>query len=557
MHPIDWIVVLVYFAAIVSIGWYTGRGNQSIEDFFLARRSMPWYAIGLSVMATQASAITLVGTTGQGYVDGMRFIQIYFGLPIAMVILCVTLVPFFYRAKIFTAYEYLEERFDTKTRSLTSFLFLLGRGLSDAVVIYAPSVVLSIVFGIDETLIIILIGLGATLYTAAGGMRAVMWVEMWQMMVIFLGILFCLGAVITGLPESISLIDAIRIAGATGRTETVDFNLDPKVTYTFWSGLCGGVFLMLSYFGTDQSQVQRYLTARSLAESRLALLFSAVLKIPMQFVILLTGVLLFVHYQFEKPPIIFNPVAFERLAAKEDLSQLEETYDIAFEERKSAAESFAFSFDTEAEAPAREKFREANSRFSKTRHQFLELAIEKDILTSDTNYIFPSFVLKTLPVGVVGLILVAIFAAAMSTVESELTSLSTVTIVDFYRRYWKPNAEDYHYLVLSRVATVFWGVFATMCALYMGQLGSAIEAVNVIGSNFYGPILGVFVLAIFTRRTTGNGAFIGIVIAIISVQLTSHFTEISYLYYNLVGSVVSVVSGYVFSCVSSAYRRCV
>ena len=556
MHPIDWIVVLVYFAAIVSIGWYTGRGNQSIEDFFLARRSMPWYAIGLSVMATQASAITLVGTTGQGYVDGMRFIQIYFGLPIAMVILCVTLVPFFYRAKIFTAYEYLEERFDTKTRSLTSFLFLLGRGLSDAVVIYAPSVVLSIVFGIDETLIIILIGLGATLYTAAGGMRAVMWVEMWQMMVIFLGILFCLGAVITGLPESISLIDAIRIAGATGRTETVDFNLDPKVTYTFWSGLCGGVFLMLSYFGTDQSQVQRYLTARSLAESRLALLFSAVLKIPMQFVILLTGVLLFVHYQFEKPPIIFNPVAFERLAAKEDLSQLEETYDIAFEERKLAAESFALSFDTEAEAPAREKFREANSRFSQTRHQFLTLAIEKDILTSDTNYIFPSFVLKTLPVGVVGLILVAIFAAAMSTVESELTSLSTVTIVDFYRRYWKPNAEDYHYLILSRVATVFWGVFATMCALYMGQLGSAIEAVNVIGSNFYGPILGVFILAIFTRRTTGNGAFIGIVIAIISVQLTSHFTEISYLYYNLVGSVVSVVSGYVFSCVSSAYRRC-
>ena len=273
----------------------------------------------------------------------MRFIQIYFGLPFAMVILCFTLVPFFYRAEVFTAYEFLEKRFDGKTRSLTSFLFLLGRGLSDAVVIYAPSVVLAIVFGLDERVIIVLIGVGATVYTALGGMRAVMWVEMWQMLIIFLGILFCLGSVVVGLPDGVSLLDAVRVVGATGRAETVDFNPDPNVTYTFWSGLLGGIFLMLSYFGTDQSQVQRYLTARSLAESRLSLLFSAVLKIPMQFVILLTGALLFVFYQFEKPPAVFNPVALERLAESQDVSGLEAEYDRAFDERRLAAETFASS----------------------------------------------------------------------------------------------------------------------------------------------------------------------------------------------------------------------
>jgi SSS family transporter len=272
MHPIDWLVVLFYFVFIIAVGLRTGRGNREIEDYFLAKRSMPWWAIGLSVMATQASAITLVGTTGQAYVDGMRFIQIYLALPFAMVILCVTLVPFFYRARVFTAYEFLEKRFDGKTRSLTSFLFLLSRGLADAVVIYAPSVVLSIVFGLDEKVIILAIGLGATVYTAFGGMRAVMWTEVWQMLIIFLGMLFCLGSVVVGLPDSLSLGSALRIVGSTGRLTTIDFNPDPAVTYTFWSGLIGGLFLMLSYFGADQSQVQRYLTARSLSQSRLSLL---------------------------------------------------------------------------------------------------------------------------------------------------------------------------------------------------------------------------------------------------------------------------------------------
>ncbi|HLE22505.1 MAG TPA: sodium:solute symporter, partial [Vicinamibacteria bacterium] len=289
MHPVDWLVVLLYFAFILGVGLRTGRGNRGIEDYFLAKRSMPWWVMGLSVMATQVSAITLVGTTGQAYVDGMRFIQIYFGLPFAIVILCMTLVPFFYRARVYTAYEFLERRFDGKTRSLTSFLFLLSRGLADAVVIYAPSVVLSIVFGMDEKVLILAIGLGATVYTAFGGMRAVMWTEVWQMLIIFVGMFFCLGSVVVGLPDSLSWSSALRIVGTTGRLATIDFNPDPKITYTFWTGLVGGIFLMLSYFGCDQSQVQRYLTGRSLTESRLSLLFSALLKIPMQFVILLTG----------------------------------------------------------------------------------------------------------------------------------------------------------------------------------------------------------------------------------------------------------------------------
>jgi Na+/proline symporter len=504
-------------------------------------------------MATQASAITLIGTTGQAYVDGMRFIQIYLGLPVAMVILCVTLVPFFYRARVYTAYEFLEKRFDGKTRSLTSFLFLLSRGLSDAVVIYAPSVVLSIVFGMDEKVLILAIGLGATVYTAFGGMRAVMWTEVWQMMIIFVGILFCLGSVVAGLPDSMSLGSALRIVGATGRLATIDFNADPKVTYTFWTGLVGGIFLMLSYFGCDQSQVQRYLTGRSLAQSRMSLLFNAFLKIPMQFTILLTGAMLFVFYQFEKPPVAFNQVELAKLQASsyaDQYRELAEQYDEAFEERRQAAEILAVADRTSGEAP-RTNFLAADVKLSRARRDVGELISEMNGEPfNDTNYVFPTFVLTYLPAGIVGLILVAIFAAAMSTVESELNSLSSATVVDFYKRYLTTSATDQHYLVVSRIATVAWGGFATFGALYMGRLGSAIEAVNRIGSFFYGSILGVFVLAIATRRANGRGAFWGLAAGMAAVYLTSEYSEISYLYYNIVGCAVVVAVGYVMSLTS-------
>jgi len=553
VHPVDWLVVLLYFAFILGVGLRTGRGNRGIEDYFLAKRSMPWWVMGLSVMATQVSAITLVGTTGQAYVDGMRFIQIYFGLPFAIVILCMTLVPFFYRARVFTAYEFLERRFDGKTRSLTSFLFLLSRGLADAVVIYAPSVVLSIVFGMDEKVLILAIGLGATVYTAFGGMRAVMWTEVWQMLIIFVGMLFCLGSVVVGLPDSLSWSSALRIVGTTGRLATIDFNPDPKITYTFWTGLVGGIFLMLSYFGCDQSQVQRYLTGRSLTESRLSLLFSALLKIPMQFIILLTGAMLFVFYQFEKPPVVFNRVELQKLEASpraDEYRDLAEVYDRAFEERRQAAEALAAAGESSQEE-ARTDFLAADVKLSRVRRGVGELISEMNGAPfNDTNYVFPTFVLTYLPAGVVGLILVAIFAAAMSTVESELNSLSTATVIDFYRRYLTPSASDKHYLVVSRIATVAWGGAATFCALYMGRLGSAIEVVNRIGSFFYGSILGVFVLAIAIRRATGRGAFWGLAAGMAAVGLTSQYSEISYLYYNIVGCAVVVVVGYLISLTS-------
>jgi len=555
VHPVDWLVVLLYFAFILGVGLRTGRGNRGIEDYFLAKRSMPWWVMGLSVMATQVSAITLVGTTGQAYVDGMRFIQIYFGLPFAIVILCMTLVPFFYRARVYTAYEFLERRFDGKTRSLTSFLFLLSRGLADAVVIYAPSVVLSIVFGMDEKVLILAIGLGATVYTAFGGMRAVMWTEVWQMLIIFVGMFFCLGSVVVGLPDSLSWSSALRIVGTTGRLATIDFNPDPKITYTFWTGLVGGIFLMLSYFGCDQSQVQRYLTGRSLTESRLSLLLSALLKIPMQFVILLTGAMLFVFYQFEKPPVVFNRVELQKLEASpraDEYRELAQAYDRAFEERRQAAEALAAAGEPWQES-ARTDFLAADVRFSRARRGVGELISEMNGTPfNDTNYVFPTFVLTYLPAGVVGLILVAIFAAAMSTVESELNSLSTATVVDFYRRYLTPSASDKHYLVVSRIATVAWGGAATFCALYMGRLGSAIEVVNQIGSFFYGSILGVFVLAIAIRRATGRGAFWGLAAGMVAVGLTSQYSEISYLYYNIVGCGVVVIVGYLISLTSPA-----
>ena len=555
MQLLDWIVVAAYFGLIITVGALTGRGNRGLDDYFLARRSMPWYAMGLSVMATQASAITLVGTTGQAYVDGMRFIQIYLGLPIAMVILCVTLVPLFYRARVFTAYEYLEKRCGPHTRSLTGLLFLFGRALSGAVVIYAPSVVLSVVFSLDETRTVLLIGGFATIYTALGGMRAVMWVETWQMLIILLGIFFCLGSVVFGLPDEVGLGEALRLAGATGRLETLSFDTDPRLTYTVWTGLLGGLFLMLSYFGCDQSQVQRYLTGRSLRESRFSLIFNAVAKLPVQFVILLTGALLFVFYQFEKPPVLFDPVtlAETRAARPAAMADTEARYDLAFAERRAAALDFAAA-DGALDPAARERYLAADRTFQTARTAAVGAASElKGEPWSDTNHVFPTFVFRQLPAGIVGLILIAVLAAAMSTVESELAALSTASVVDFYRRFRgrftaRPVGER-HYLRAGRAFILFWGAVATGAALYMGRLGSAVEAVNRVGSYFYGPILGAFVLAAVFPERGARRAFPAVLAGVAAVWATELVPRllgvegISYLYYNLVGAGVTVLTG--------------
>ncbi len=575
MHWLDWLIVAAYLVYIVYDGIRLTRRNDDLEGYFLANRSLPWWAVGLSVMATQLSAITLVGATGQGYTYGMSFIQFYFGLPLAMVILCVTIVPFFYRARVFTAYEYLERRFDARTRALTSLLFLLSRGLSCGVIVAAPSVILSLVLGWDETITILVMGLTTTLYTMFGGVQAVTWTDVKQMVVIFIGLSVVLFIIFSQLPADVGLSGALELAGSTGRLRAVDTRFTLDETYTLWSGLIGGLFLMLAYFGCDQSQVQRYLTARSLSEGRTSLLMSAFVKIPMQFVILLLGVMVFVYYQFQQPPMLFNRsevAKVEGSAYGDRLRGLEAEYGKAFETRKDAATKLALTDrDAGGFAQAQTEFRSADSVMNTIRAAGIETVKEANggAEFRDVNYIFPTFVTDKMPAGVVGLIIAAIFAAAMSSISAELSSLSTATVIDFYRRHYRKDASDAHYLGVSRFATLFWGIFACIVANYAAALGSLIEVVNKFGSFFYGSLLGVFVLALGFRRAVGRGAFWGLLCGMASIALLDNFPTVasafrsitgsdalvaiqdslkmSFLWYNVVGCVVVVMVGLALS----------
>lgn len=541
MTPLDWAVLSAYMLAIVAFGVWAGRGNRRIDDFFLAGRSMSWWAVGLSVMATQISAITFVGTTGQAYTDGMRFLVVYFGLPIAMVILCVTLVPFFYRARVFTAYEYLEKRFDGRTRTLTSLLFLLSRGLSVGVTLYAPSLVLAAMLGWSESTTILLMAGSTVAYVAYGGNKSVIWTDVVQMAIIWFGIFLCLGVAIARLPEGLGLRDALALAQTTGRLRVMDPSPSLTMPYTLWSGLVGGTFLMLAYFGCDQSQVQRYLSGRSLAESRLSLLFNAFLKVPMQFMILLTGVLVFVFYHFHTPPLLWNPVAMARLerqAPPEQLTAVRERFTRAQDARRTAALGFVSRRGSEERAAAAAAYLGANGELQAARGDATRLieAIDGGARYNDTNYIFPWYILNALPKGLAGLVIAVIFAAAMSTLSGEFSSLATASMVDFYKRFVRPAAGDAHDLLVSRVLTALWGGFACLVALRAGQLGSAIEVVNRFGSYFYGSILGVFGLAVLTRRATARGAFYGLFAGMAAVALVSAFTTVHFLWYNVVGA---------------------
>ena len=555
MGLLDWGVVVAYLAYIIWSGVKLNRQSQDAEGYFLADRSLPWWAVGLSVMATQLSAITLVGTTGQAYSDGMRFIQFYYGLPLAMVILCVTAVPFFYRARVFTAYEYLERRFDARTRTLTSFFFLVSRGLGVGVIIAAPSVILSIVLGWSEAATVFAMGLSTTLYTVVGGVQAVTWTDVKQMFVIFAGLFVCLFVILSKLPAEVSLGGALHLAGATGRLTTVDTTFDLKQTYTLWSGLVGGLFLMLAYFGCDQSQVQRFLTAKSVDEGRTSLLMSAFVKIPMQFLILLVGVLVFVFYQFERPPLVFNAVAEQRVAAgarANDYAALGAEYAAAHDERERAAVAYVRARragDEGEEGRTRSEYVAADGRFNAARGRGVALVREDggDSNFTDVNYVFPAFVVAQMPAGVVGLIIAAIFAAAMSSISAELNALATATTIDFYRRHYRPDADDRHYVRVGRMATAAWGLFACVVALYATSLGSLIEVVNRFGSFFYGSLLGVFVLAVGVRRARARGAFWGLLAGMLSVWVASHYTDIAFLWFNLIGCAVVVAVGYLLS----------
>jgi solute:Na+ symporter, SSS family len=560
MRILDWLVVLFYLLWIVWDGLRRTKGTDKVEGYFLANRTLPWWAVGLSVMATQLSAITLVGTTGQGYADGMRFVQFYFGLPIAMIILSATLVPFFHRARVYTAYEYLEQRFDLKTRTMASALFLVSRGMSCGVIIAAPAVILSIVLGWNLTLTILAIGVPTILYTMVGGVQAVTWTDVKQMVVIVGGVLAAVVALLMGLPSGVSVTDALHVAGAAGRMNAVDFTFDVNQTYTFWSGLLGGLFLMLSYFGCDQSQVQRYLTARSVDEGRHSLLMSAFLKIPLQVLILMVGVLLFVFYLFNQPPMLFNRVHAERVersARAAEYRQLEGEFARVHSARLAASQAFANGVTGDGETQARAEFAAANSELRSVRQRAAALvrdvtgderydATTGDTPTPDVNYVFPTFVTTHLPVGLVGLIIAAIFAAAMSSIAAELNSLATSTVIDMYRRLFRPAETDTHYLRVAKLATVFWGLFACVVATFAAGLGSLIEVVNRFGSFFYGSLLGVFVLALAFRQSNGHGAFAGLIGGITTVAIVATHPstkDLSFLWHNPIGVAAVLVVG--------------
>jgi SSS family transporter len=549
MTPLDWAVLLAYMVGITAFGLWAGRGNRRLDDFFLAGRGMRWWAVGLSVMATQISAITFIGTTGQAYTNGMRFLVMYFGLPFAMVILCMTLVPFFYRARVFTAYEYLEKRFDARTRTLTSLLFLLSRGMSVGVTLYAPSLVLSVILGWNETATILLMGGSTIVYVMYGGNKSVIWTDVVQMAIIWFGILLCFGVAITQLPEGVHLRDALALAQTTGRLEVMDTSPSLTKPYTLWSGLIGGLFLMLSYFGCDQSQVQRYLSGSDLAQSRLSLLFNAFLKVPMQFLILLTGVLVFVFYHFHPPPLLWNSAEMSRLereAPPPVVQDLKLRLAQAYEARRAAAEGFAARRHAGGGSGA-DEYLQAQRRLDAVQDEARGvMQAIKGAPYNDTNYIFPSYIVGFLPRGLAGLVIAVIFAAAMSTLSGEFNSLATASVIDFYKRYVNPHGTEAGDLLVSRLLTAFWGVFACLIALRAGALGSAIEVVNRFGSYFYGSILGVFGLAVLTRAGAA-GAFFGLFAGMAAVALVSATTGVHFLWYNVIGAVTVVLAGLLIS----------
>jgi Na+/proline symporter len=547
MRTLDWVVLAATLLSIVLYGLWKGRGTRSVQGYHLADRQMKWYVVAFSIMATQASAITFTSTPGLAYVDGMRFVQFYFGLPIAMVILSITAVPIFHRLGVYTAYEYLETRFDLKTRTLTSFIFLLQRGLAVGMTIYAPSIVLSVMLGWDIRVTSTIIGGGIIVYTVTGGVTSVSWTHFQQMFIILSGMVMALVVIIVSLPPDVSLADALYVAGGLGRLNAVDFSFDLNDRYNFWSGLIGGMFVALAYFGTDQSQVQRYLTGQSVAQSRIGLLFNGMAKVPMQFGILFIGVMVFVFYQFERPPIFFNPVEVEKIRSSvyaEQFEVLERDYELAGREKREWLQEFLAAKTSGDEGRidiARTSLRESQLYADSIRSEALRLIKANGQDDNDTNYIFLSFVMAYLPVGLVGLIFACIFAASMSSTSGELSALATCSVVDLYKRHVRGDASEKHYLVVSRISMVLWGIYAVLFAQYATKLGALVEAVNILGSLFYGTLLGIFLLAFYVKHVGGTAAFWAAFVGEAVVLYCFFFTSIAWLWYNVIGCGVVVL----------------
>lgn len=554
MSFIDWSVLLLTLLSIVLYGVWKSRGTKNIEGYLLADRQLPWYQVGLSVMATQASAITFLSAPGQAYGDGLRFVQFYFGLPLAMIVICTAFIPVFHRLNVYTAYEYLEQRFDIKTRSLTAFLFLLQRGLSTGITIYAPAIILSTILSVNITYTTLFMGGVVILYTVYGGTKAVSYTQMFQMAIIFGGLFFAGYMVVHLLPKEVGFMDALHIAGKMGKMNAIDTKFDWNNRYNIWSGIIGGFFLQLSYFGTDQSQVGRYLTGKSIAQSRIGLVMNGLVKIPMQFLILLIGTLVFAFYQFHTPPVFFNKVEVENIqnsAFATEYSELQKKYEAQQVHKREQVNEYLDALRQQDQVRQRETgiaLQETNVKTEAVRSDVLKLLKKNNDKadTNDTNYVFLSFVMEYLPVGLVGLLIAIIFLAAMGSTASGLNSLASTTIVDFYKRFHKKEATDAHYLSASRWATVLWGIFCVIVAFFASRLGNLIEAVNILGSLFYGTILGIFLVAFWMKKVKGTAVFYAAMITeccVIIISLQEH--PIAFLWLNVIGCLLLMILAWV------------
>jgi len=540
MVILDWFILLGTLAFIVLYGVWKNRKNNSIEDYLKGGNESRWWTIGLSVMATQASAITFLSTPGQAYHDGMGFVQFYFGLPLAVVVICLFFIPIYHRLKVYTAYEFLEERFDLRTRTLTAILFLVQRGLAAGITIYAPAIILSVVLGWNLKVLILLIGFVVIFYTLIGGTRAVNVTQKQQMFIIFFGMISAFAFIINSFPADVGFVKALTIAGATGKLDVIDFSFDLNNRYTFWSGITGGLFLALSYFGTDQSQVQRYLSGKSLKESQLGLIMNGFLKVPMQFFILLVGVMVFVFYQFEPAPIHFNPKAVEAIENSTYAGEFKvlETHLGEIQEQKRILLLQPNSIDLKEVARLDNKEREIRSEAKN-----LIKTAAPEIEVNDKDYVFISFILKYLPQGLIGLLLAVILSAAMSSTASELNALAATTVVDLYKRNRSPQTEQ-HYVNASKFFTLVWGIIAILFASFGSLVENLIQLVNIIGSIFYGTILGVFVVAIFLKSIKGQAIFYAALVSEAMIIYLFYMDLFSYLWLNVIGTVLTISLGY-------------
>ncbi|MFL2636609.1 MAG: sodium:solute symporter [Flavobacteriaceae bacterium] len=551
MSSIDWIILIVTISFIVFYGIQKTKKFNTIKDHLKGGGSANWLTVGLSVMATQASAITFLSTPGQAYDEGMGFVQFYFGLPLAIIVICMVFIPIYHKLKVYTAYEYLEQRFDRKTRTLAAILFLVQRGLAAGITIFAPAIILSTILGWDLKLLNLSIGLIVIIYTVSGGTKAVSITQKQQMFVIMSGMIVAFMIIVNSFPSNIDIIDALKIAGVGGKMEIIDFSFDVEKKYTFWSGITGGFFLALSYFGTDQSQVQRYLSGKSVKESQLGLMFNAVLKIPMQFFILLTGVMVFVFFEFNSAPVNYNPQVINYLEKVQNAEYLQQKreFSIIRENKIIKQNQYIKSIDGANSKKLESEIIELHKKEKKIRQNVKDISKEvgpSSIESNDLDYIFIFFILNYLPHGIIGLLLAVILSAAMSSTASELNALSTTTVIDIYKRNHNTKKSEKHYLKASKWFTVMWGLIAIIFASFGSLFENLIELVNLIGSIFYGTILGIFIVAFFFKQVKGNHVFYAACISQILIFVIYAFSEIGYLWLNFIGAIITILLSNIF-----------